>query len=91
MSTSVEILSDPSNKRIKLPNLCLYGANLTSVSGGQMETIHAITKEDMIEEVRAVDCTAKQVKRSRAVTLVEIVIVDAYGNERLLDIITRTK
>ena len=37
------------------------------------------------------DCTAKQVKRSRAVTPVEIVIVDAYGNERLLDIITRTK
>jgi hypothetical protein len=58
-----------------------------------METIHVIAKEDMIEDVRAVygDCTAEQVKRSRAVTLVEIVIVDAYGNERLLDPITRTK
>jgi hypothetical protein len=72
----------------------LYGgANLTSVSGDQMDAIHVIAKEDMIEDVPAVygDCAAKQVKRSRAVTLVEIVIVDAYGNERLLDIITRTK
>lgn len=50
-----------------------------------------MAKEDMIEDVRAVygDCTAEQVKRSRAVTLVEIVIVDRYGNERLLDPITR--
>ncbi len=58
-----------------------------------METINVIAKEDMIEDVRAVygDFTAEQVKRSRAVTLVEIVIVDAYGNERLLDPITRTK
>jgi hypothetical protein len=45
----------------------------------------------MIEDVRAVygDCTAEQVKRSRAVTLVEIAIVDIYGNEHLLDPITR--
>jgi len=52
-----------------------------------------IAKEDMIQDVRAVygDCTAEQVKRSRAVTLVEIVIVDIHGNEQLLDPITRTK
>jgi hypothetical protein len=58
-----------------------------------MDAIHVIAKEDMIEDVRTVygDCTAEQVKRSRAGTLVEIVIVDAYGNERLLDIITRMK
>jgi hypothetical protein len=57
-----------------------------------MEKINVMAKEDMIEDVRAVygDCTAEQVKRSRAVTLVEIVIVDAEDNERLLDPITRT-
>jgi hypothetical protein len=56
-----------------------------------MEKINVMAKEDMIEDVRAVygECTAEQVKRSRAVTLVEIVIVDRYGNERLLDPITR--
>jgi hypothetical protein len=57
-----------------------------------MEEINVMAKEDMIEDVRAVygDCTAEQVKRSRAVTLVEIVIVDIYGNGRLLDPITKT-
>jgi hypothetical protein len=56
-----------------------------------MQKINVMAKEDMIEDVRAVygECTAEQVKRSRAVTLVEIVIVDRYGNERLLDPITR--
>jgi hypothetical protein len=55
-----------------------------------VEKINVIAKEDMIEDVRAVygDCTAEQVKRSRAVTLVEIVVVDSYGTERLLDPIT---
>jgi hypothetical protein len=58
-----------------------------------VETINILAKEDMIEDVRAVygDCTAEQVKRSRAVTLVEIVIVDSHGNEQLLNPITRTK
>jgi hypothetical protein len=56
-----------------------------------VENINVMAKEDMIEDVRAVygDCTAEQVKRSRAVTLVEIAIVDIYGNEHLLDPITR--
>jgi hypothetical protein len=54
-----------------------------------MEKINVMAKEDMIEDVRAVygDCTAEQVKRSRAVTLVEIVIVDICGS--LVDPITR--
>jgi hypothetical protein len=58
-----------------------------------VETINVIAKEDMIEDVRAVygDCTAEQVKRSRAVTLVEIVIVDSHGNEKMLNPIMRTK
>ncbi len=53
--------------------------------GGQVETIKLMAKEDMVEDVRAVygDCTAEQVKRSCAITLVEIVVVDAYANERL--------
>ena len=58
-----------------------------------METINVIAKDDIIEDVRAVygDCTAEQVKWSRAVTLVEIVIVDIHGNEQLLDPITGAK
>ena len=39
----------------------------------------------MVEDARAVYGPAEQVKRSRAVTLVEIVIVDRCGNERLLE------
>ena len=56
-----------------------------------MEKINVMAKEDMIDDVRAVygNCTAEAVKRSRAVTLIEIVIVDIHGNERLLDPITR--
>jgi hypothetical protein len=63
------------------------------VSGGKVENINVIAKEDMIEDVHAVygDCTAEQVKRSGAVTLVEILIVDRYGNENLLDPITKAK
>jgi hypothetical protein len=58
-----------------------------------VEDINILAKYDMIEDARAVygDCTAEQVKRSGAVTLVEIVIVDRYGNERLLDPITGAK
>ena len=58
-----------------------------------MEKINVMAKEDMVEDVRAVygDSTAEQVKRSSTLTLVEIVIVDSYGNERLLDPITGAK
>jgi hypothetical protein len=52
-----------------------------------VEKINVMAKEDMVEDVRAVygDCTAEQMKRSSALTLVEIVVVDHGGNEHLLD------
>jgi hypothetical protein len=61
--------------------------------GGQVEKISVLAKEDMVEDVRAVygDCTAEQMKRSSAITLVEIVIVDHRGNEHLLDPIAKAK
>jgi len=52
-----------------------------------------MAKQDMVEDVRAVygDGTAEQLKRSSAITLVEIVIVDHRGNEHLLDPISKVK
>ena len=46
-----------------------------------------MAKGDMVENVRAVygNYTAEQMRRSNAITLVEIVIVDSYGNERVLN------
>ena len=58
-----------------------------------MENLNVMAKEDMVEDVRAVygDCTAEQMKRSSAITLVEIVVVDHGGNEHLLDPIAKVK
>jgi hypothetical protein len=49
--------------------------------------INVMAKEDMVENVRAVygNYTAEQMRRSNAITLVEIVIVDSYGNESVLN------
>jgi hypothetical protein len=46
-----------------------------------VEKINVMAKEDMVEDVRAVygDCTAEQLKRSSAITLLEIVIVPAQA------------
>ena len=56
-----------------------------------MEKINVMAKEDMVEDMRAVygDYTAEQMKRSRAITLVEIVIVDHRGDEHPLDPIAK--
>jgi hypothetical protein len=58
-----------------------------------VEPINVMAKEDMVEDVRAVygDRTAEQMKRSSAITLVEIVVVDRGGNEHLLDPIAKVK
>ena len=58
-----------------------------------MKNLNAMAKEDMAEDVRAVygDYTAEQMKRSSAITLVEIVVVDHGGNEHLLDPVAKVK
>jgi hypothetical protein len=52
-----------------------------------VENLNVMAKEDMVEDGRAVygDYTAEQMRRSNSITLVEIVIVDSYGNERVLN------
>jgi hypothetical protein len=64
-----------------------------SKSGGQVVKINVLAKEDLVEDVRAVfrDYTAEQMKRSSAITLVEIVVVDHDGNEHPLDPIAEVK
>jgi hypothetical protein len=58
-----------------------------------VENLNVMPKEDMVEDVRAVygDCTAEQTKRSSAITLIEIVVVDHGGNEHLPDPIAKVK
>jgi hypothetical protein len=58
-----------------------------------VENLNVMAKEDMVEDVRAVygDYTAEQMKRSSAITLAEIVIVDQGDNEHLLDPIAKMK
>jgi len=52
-----------------------------------------MAKEDLVEDVRAVygGYTAEQMRRSSAITLVEIVVVDHGGNEHLLDPIAKVE
>jgi hypothetical protein len=58
-----------------------------------MEKIRAMTKDDMVEDLRAVygDVTANQIKWSEAVTLIEITAMDRHGNEHVLDPICKVK
>jgi hypothetical protein len=55
--------------------------------------IHAMTKEDLVEDLRAVygDETADEIAESRAVTFVEVFVVDHQGHEHLLDPIATIK
>jgi hypothetical protein len=58
-----------------------------------VEKISVMAKEDLVEDVRAVygGYTAEQMRRSSAITLVEIVVVDHGGNEHLLDPIAKVE
>jgi hypothetical protein len=58
-----------------------------------MENIHTMAKEDLVEDVRAIygDATADQIQHTSAATLVELVVVDPHGHEHLLDPIAKVK
>jgi L-arabinose isomerase len=88
-----------SDIRINLTHLRLlhsgtYSAPATTGDDMEdMENIHTMAKEDLVEDVRAIygDATADQIQGTSAATLVEIVVVDHYGHEHLLDPIAKVK
>lgn len=58
-----------------------------------MSKIHVMTKDDVVEDVRAVygDAAADELAESSAVTLIETFVVDHEGHEHLLDPIASVK